>query len=434
MRWPSIFSRREATAAHEAPARGIKGATIRVRADPGKFRLTVDLQHEKEQHAAYNEAYETTVAGAIIDTETDDLFAQGWALIGENPDDVAAVREYLTAVNFETEAKKLATESKIYGFGIAEVGTVGSRHQLVAHSSFNIFPRTDDDGWLEKFIQIGNNDNLLTEWAPREVIALALRPNAATPGTGRSQLAQAYSSIVDYENIRKANTEMVLRVGYPTYDIEFTDTDGMVTADSLEGDLSDLAPGSILSTGLGAKINTLNTPVTQVQTYAETALQALAVAMQVPRSMAGIADNSEATARVTQAKYYNRIAAEQGILAQTMQAYYLDVFVLPDLGIKKGTVQIVFNNPDPDAQLKKAQLLQIITSLDPTDPEYLLSVEEQAELWGKHPKAGEYDQDKLLDTLKDAAMHHIAQLNGLEPAGGTATPPERPGPVEAPEQ
>lgn len=414
MKWPALFNRPVPTA-HEKPAKGIKGATIRVRlkSDTSSRKDTIDITKEAEAHKEFNEIYETTVAGSIIDTETDDLFAQGWAVIGEDPDAVAKVREYLTAVSFETEVKKLAVESKVYGFGIAEVGTVGNRHALVAHSSYNIFPVPDEDGWLDGFVQKGSNNTTLTTWGTHEVISLALRPNAATPGTGRSELAQAYTAIVDYENIRKANAEMILRMGYPTYDVEFTDTDGMAPADSLEGDLSDLAPGSVLSTALGAKINTLNQAgVTQVQTYAETALQAVAVAMQVPRSMAGLADNSEATAKVTQAKYYNRIAAEQNIIAQTMQSRYLDIYVLPDLGIPKGSVQLMFNNPDPDAQLKKAQLLQILTSLDPTDPEYLLSVEEQAELWGKHPKAGEYDQSKLMDSLKDAVMHHIAGITG----------------------
>ena len=412
MKWPALFTR-STPVAHERPARGIKGVTIRVKSETEARRNTIDVTKEAAVHKEFNDIYETTVAGAIIDTEVDDLFAQGWAVIGEDPDAVAKVREYLTAVGFETEVKKLAVESKVYGFGIAEVGVIGTRHALVAHSTYNIFPVPDEDGWLDGFIQKGNNDTVLTTWGKQEVISLALRPNAATPGTGRSELAQAYTAIVDYENIRKANTEMILRMGYPAYDVEFTDTDGMAPADSLEGDLSDLAPGSILSTALGAKINTLNqSGVTQVQTYAETALQAVAVAMQVPRSMAGLADNSEATAKVTQAKYYNRIAAEQNIIAQTMQARYLDIYVLPDLGIPKGTVQLMFNNPDPDAQLKKAQLLQIITSLDPTDPEYLLSVEEQAELWGKHPKAGEYDQSKLMDSLKESIMHHIAGITG----------------------
>ena len=408
MKWPSLFSRTPEPVAHEAPARGIKGATIRVEADRDKVRRPACMTAEREAHLAYNEAYETTIAGSILDTETDDIFAQGWAVIGENPNDVAAVREYLTAVDFEGEMRKMCTESKIYGFGIAEVGTQGARHRLVAHSSLNIYPRMDEDGWLDGFVQVGNMDRVLAEWRQAEVVVLALRPNAATPGTGRSELAQAYSSIVDYENIRRANAEMILRMGYPTYDVEFTDSDGVVPADSLEGDMADLAPGSILSSGLGSRITTLNSQgVTQVQTYAETALQSLAAVMQIPRAMAGLTDNSEATARVTLAKYYNRIAAEQGTLEQVMQSRYLDVYVLPDLGIKRGSVQLMFNNPDPDAQLKKAQLLQIITSLDPTDPEYLLDVEEQAELWGKHPKAGEYDQAKIIDTIKDNIMHHL---------------------------
>ena len=413
MKWPSVFKK---PTVYEAPAKGLKGATIRVsdkkRASPDRYLEKQEL----EQHNAFFEIYEATIAGSIIDTETDDLFAQGWAINGEDPDEVAKVREYLEAVGFESAVKQMATESKIFGFAIAEIGTLGTRHIMVPHTTLNIIPVHDENGWLDGFEQKGANNSTLAEWGVNQVISLALRPSATTPGLGRSQLAQAYASIINYEDIRKANVEMVLRMGYPTYDIEFSD-EGLAPMNALEGDVADFGPGSVVSTALGTKINTLNSQgVTQVQTYAEMALQAVAVAMQVPRSMVGLADNSEATAKVTQAKYFNRISAEQSIIAHKIQSDYIDRYVLPDLGIKRGAIQIFFNNPDPDAQLKKAQLLQILTALDPTDPEYLLSVEEQAELWGKHPKAGEYDEDKLQDMLMERVARHIADIQGGAPA------------------
>ena len=421
MKWPSFHKK---PSVYEAPAKGIKGATFRVR-DSNTTRASGDRYAEKQeldQHKSFMEIYEATIAGSIIDTEADDLFAQGWALNGEDPDEVAKVREYLEAVSFESAVKQMAVEAKIFGFGLAEVGTVGTRHVLVPHTSYNIVPIYDGDGWLDGFVQKGKQDTDLAEWRPNQVVTLALRPSATTPGIGRSQLAQAYSSIINYEDIRKANVEMVLRMGYPAYDVEFDD-DGLAPMNALEGEVADLGPGSVISTALGAKINTLNAQgVVQVQTYAEMALQAVAVAMQVPRSMVGLADNSEATAKVTQAKYFNRISAEQSLIAHTIQADYLEKYVLPDLGIKRGAVQLFFNNPDPEAQLKKAQLLQILTTLDPTDPEFLLSVEEMAEIWGKHPKTGEYDTDKMQDMLLERVARHIADIQGgpsEDPAGGT---------------
>ena len=414
MRWP--FSTRQSLpkTEYEAPAKGVKGATLRVST---KRQASMDrwaIMQELDQHRAFGEVYETTVAGSIIDTEADDLFAQGWAVQGEDPDEVARVRECLEAVDFETACKQMAVESKVYGFGVAEVGKLGARHVLVPHASLNIVPVHDGDGWLEGFRQMGSNGAVLTEWDRRQVITLALRPSASAPGIGRSELASAYSAIINYEDIRKANCEMVLRMGYPTYEVEFEDGPGNPGA--IEGEIADLAPGSAFATAMGAKINTLNTQgIAQVGTYAEMGLQGVAVAMQVPRSMVGLSDNSEATAKVTQGKYYNRISAEQKILAHIMQTDYIDRYVLADLGIPQGTVQIIFNNPDPDAQLKKAQLLQVITSLDPTDPEYLLSVEEQAEIWGKHPKAGEYDADKIKDALLERVAQHIAGIQA-EPA------------------
>ena len=408
--------------AYQPPASGVSGATIRVSSKADHYRQATWATEEMAQHREYCTLYEQTIAGAIINAETDDLFAQGWAVQGSDPDAVAKVREYLTAADFVQEVKKLAVESKIYGFGLAEVGKVGARHVLVAHTSYNIVPVMDPDGWLDGYRQLGTNDTVLAEWDRREVITLALRPSAATPGTGRSEIAQAYQALIDYENIRKANTEMIMRMGYPTYEVEFTNEDGIVPAEALEGQFADIDPGSVWASGLGSKLNTVNAQgVTQAAVYAETALQAVAVAMQVPRSMAGLADNSEATARVTTAKYYNKIASEQAIIAQVIQREYLDTYVLPDLGIPKGTIQIYFNNPDPDAQLKRAQLLQILTTLDPTDPEFLLDVEEMAELWGKHPRPGEYDESKLRDSIIEGVAAHIASITA--PAGSEPSIP-----------
>ena len=407
---------------YEPPAAGITGATIRYRSDRSFYNDYAAAAEEMGQHREFNRLYEATVAGSIIDSEVDDLFAQGWALQGDDDEEIAKVRDYLTHAGFVTEVKKMATESKVYGFGLAEVGKAGSRHVLVAHSTYNILPVMDEDGWLAGFRQIDKDARELASWTSREVVTLALRPNAATPGTGRSELAQAYESIIDYENIRKANTEMILRMGYPTYEVKFEGEDGLVPAEAMEGEVSDIAPGSIFASGLGAKLNTLNAQgVTQAAVYAETALQAVAVAMQVPRSMAGLADNSEATAKVTTAKYYNRVAAEQAIIAQVVQRDYLDTYVLPDLGIRAGSVQIYFNNPDPDAQVKRAQLLQILTSLDPTDPEFLLSAEEMAELWGKHPRAGEYDDNRIQDQIIERVAQHIASITA--PAGSEPSIP-----------
>ena len=153
MKWP--WPRKQTiTAEHEAPAKGIKGATIRLSADSDKYRKAVSIAQEVTQHEEFSNIYEQTVAGSIINTETDDLFAQGWALQGEDPDEVAKVREYLVATNFEIEVKKMAIEAKVYGFGIAEVGKFGNRYGLVAHSSYNIYPDYDADGWLDGFEQV----------------------------------------------------------------------------------------------------------------------------------------------------------------------------------------------------------------------------------------------------------------------------------------
>lgn len=414
MEWP--WSKRNTApvkADFEPPAKGLKGFTLRLESSRQRSAFDQATKTTLEVHKEYNRVYEGSIAGSVIDTEVDDIFAQGWSLLGEDDEDVGKVRDYLTAMGFESEVRKLAIESKVYGFGLAEVGTVGPRHKLVAHSSLNIVPKMDENGWLDTFDQMGAENQILAQWKPREVVTLALRPSAATPGTGYSELMHSYESIRDYEDIRKANCEMVMRMGYPSYNIEF-DSDGIAPSGFIEGEVADLSPGSILETGLGAKINTLNASgVTQVNAYAEMALQAISASMQVPRAMVGLSDNSEATAKVNLGKYYNRIAAEQGIIAQTMQSRYLDIYVLPDCGLKAGDVQIVFKNPDPEAQVKRADLIAKLCALDPTDPEFLLSVEEMAEIWGKHPRPGEYDGGEAKTILQERLSAHLREALGL---------------------
>ena len=78
MKWPPWT--REISTEHEAPAKGIKGATVRLKADDDKFRHSSEAMKETEQHRLWCDLYETTIAGSIINTEADDLFAQGWAL------------------------------------------------------------------------------------------------------------------------------------------------------------------------------------------------------------------------------------------------------------------------------------------------------------------------------------------------------------------
>lgn len=274
MRFP--WTRRPATE-YEPPAKGIKGGTVRLRSDRDRYRMTLDvLDRSKvlQAHQEYCRIYEGSIAGSVIDTEVDDIWAQGWGLLSDDPDAVGRVRDYLIRARFESETRKLCAESKVYGFGIAEVGTSGGRHVLVAHSSLNIIPRFDDSGWLDGYRQCTDTATA-ADWSVREVIGLALRPSASTPGIGLSELMHPYAAIIDYENIRQANAEMIMRAGYPMYNIEF-DGEAAPGAGLIEGNVADIGPGSVLETAIGAKLNTLNTQgITQVQAYAEMALQAV---------------------------------------------------------------------------------------------------------------------------------------------------------------
>ena len=68
---------------------------------------------------------------------------------------------------------------------------------------------------------------------------------------------------------------MIMRAGYPMYNVEF-DGDAAPGSQFLEGNVADIGPGSVIETALGTKLNALNVQgITQVQAYAEMALQAV---------------------------------------------------------------------------------------------------------------------------------------------------------------
>jgi len=386
-------------------------------ADDRQRTTSFQVRHKTLQaHWEWENAYATTVIGPLIDAQTNDLFAQGYNLIGdmEDGDDaIAEVQRYLDDMDLEPAMRAMAMETRKHGYGICEVAkTNDGRYKLVPVSSINLMPKRDDKGWLDGFEQIDpkNNDRVQASLSLDQCVHLSF--TSSIIDLGISQIARAWQPLKDYCDITKAAVNIIWRHGYPKYDMEITkDENGLTPADipqRIEGVTADLSPGSELTSGMGMAIKELDKGgVPQVQTYTDFALQQLAVSLGMPRSSLGLTDNSEATAKVTRSMYYNRIEAECGIIARAIQTQYLDTKVLPSLGLRSGDIKIQFNNADPEAQLSKVQYVQALAAIDPMDPYAISSKAEMASILGKHPKKGEYDDDgtdgfatKIMELIK----------------------------------
>lgn len=412
----SIFSRLIRKQNFEAPATGLKSVSIRASdAKRPDFATYTSVRNTINAHIQWENMYATTIAGTLVDAQTNDIFAQGYSLQGDEDSEISSVRDYLEEVDFEKNLRAAASEGRKHAFGVAEIGTTETgKYMPVALSSINMIPKYDDKGWLTGFDQVSldSTHKVLTNLPLNRCMCISLVPLAGD--IGLSQLARCYESIKRHENIADASADMIWSHGFPAYDIEFNPADSVTPAaipKGIEGVTADLAPGSELSTGMGTKINELNTGgIPQIENYGNWTLQEVAVHFGVPRAMLGLVDNSEATANVTSRMYYNRIASEQSYIEREVQHVFMNKYVLPSLGIKAESVKFKFNNPDPASMLDKANYVKTIMSLDPTDPYCLYDKSELAEMLGKHPKKGEYDEDPqqviddLVKHLQDAGI------------------------------
>jgi hypothetical protein len=386
----------------EPPAQGLKAITIRAERMRRGSSPIIDRRKTAQAHQEWAGLYASTIGGVVCDMQTMDLFAQGITWEGDDQDKIAEVRDYTSEVDLEETLATLATEARIHGYGVAEIAKDKlGRYRPVPLSSINLTPVYDAQGWLDGFVQTDSANEEIASLPLSKCLTIVL--TRVTNDVGLSQIARASEALKRHENISQASADIIWSHGYPAYDISITSPDGIPPADipqGLESVVADLAPGSNISTGM-ASISELNQGgVPQIQTYGDWALQEVAVHMGVPRTYVGLIDNSEATAKVAVRAYYNRIMLEQKRIEREVTRDYLNAFVFPDLNIPKGEIKFTFNHPDPASALDRADYVSRIMALDSADPYALFDKNELAEMLGKHPKEGEYDDQDTEETIR----------------------------------
>jgi hypothetical protein len=91
----------------------------------------------------------------------------------------------------------------------------------------------------------------------------------------------------------------------------------------------------------------------------------------------GMADGvTEASAIPVLSVYYDSISSEQFQIAMDYQRQLIDPILLFKYGAKAGESKLVFNNPNPQNQLNKANLIKTITTATPLAPFSIMGANE----------------------------------------------------------
>ncbi len=334
-------------------------------------------------------------AATGIDIKVQAMFTNGWKLVGDNPNLVDQVEDRLDEIDWEINAKMAARDGYVMYWGIHEVATTQDGGWRLVTRSSKDFTREDDIfGNPEKYVQkIAGKPGMLV---PLKVIelpvdkAITITPIPTADGTGVSLFERAARQIDWHDMIAQASADSIWRHGYPKWNISLQDANGgQVPADiiaSMEGVTTDLNPKSeFIMNALSKIVEVDRGALTQVQDYGMWALQELAASLGIPESFFGLGQRSQqASSETALMAFYDAIATDQFTVASQYQDQLIDDRILPELGAKAGDVTLVFNNPNPSNDLKKAQSLQAIIGINPMNPEWLLSQEEQLAYLGIH--------------------------------------------------
>lgn len=339
-------------------------------------------------------------AATGIDIKVQAMFTNGWKLVGDDPNIIDAVEDRLDELDWENNAKMAVRDGYLMYWGIHEIAqTQDGGWRLVTRSSKDFMREDDEFGNTQRFIQkvMGS----MGQFAPVKTIelpadkAIAIMPIPTADGQGVSLIERAWSQIEWHDKISQASADSIWRHGYPKWNIQLQDASGgQVPADviaQMEGVTTDVNPRSEFVMNALSKIAEVDRgALTQVQDYGMWALQELAAALGIPESFFGLGQRSQQASSETAMKaFYDAVATDQFTIASQYQDQLIDNLIIPELAAefpdtKAGDVALVFNNPNPDNDLKKAQSLKAITDINPMNPQWLLSQEEQLAYLGIH--------------------------------------------------
>lgn len=326
----------------------------------------------------YNLRQRNGVAANIIDAYEHGIWTNGWKVeASEGMEDLAErVTERLQKIHAESALRTMTNDGLAFEYGVAEKAYsqdifTDPRLLLVPRSSHKFILITNRQGTLVAARQFGDDGKVRAELPVEKAVILC--PLGASEGFGRSLLAQAYEPLIWWDKVNRSSADSIYRHGYPVWDVQVAGPDGkLAPLDVMTGAEQvtvDLNPNSELITNAMSKIAELNSGgVPLVDKYGEWALQQICAVTAIPAEYFGLGGGE--TGLLAEFKlriFYDRITSIQHNLEPQIDDQLIDPIALEEGGAP-GDCHFVFNNPNPENDLKKAQFCQMLLQINPLDP------------------------------------------------------------------
>jgi hypothetical protein len=316
------------------------------------------------------------------------IYTNGWKIAGDDKDLNAQVKHRLDEIDWERHAKMATRDGYLCRWGIHEVAPLdGGGWGLVTRPSKDFLAVEDQFGNVDEYLQFvkreghGLNEPIHLPASK----AIQITPIPTSDGSGVSLIERAMRQVDWYYMISQSSADSIWRHGYPNWQVNLSEEGGkQVPVDiisGMEGVLTDKKPTSELVMNAASHVVELDKAgVPQVETYGNWTFSQLAAAMGVPELFFGQGHRStEATATIQLMAFYDQVSTDALCIAGDYQRALLDPYILPELGAQKGQARLVFNNPNPQNALQKAQYCAQAVAIFPMDP-VMTKQQVQAEL------------------------------------------------------
>jgi hypothetical protein len=299
------------------------------------------------------------------------VWANGYALEGEEGAPAEAVQLFLDSQSVEVLGHRMIVDALVVGRGIAEIVWNRARNQVVGlqyRPAETFRPLKDARGNVVRWRQTVKRDNetvnVLLE--PDQVFVLELDMHL---------IRRAYQDIIADAAIADATVVSIQRHGYSRYHVQVGLPGERVPRDTLQDlgkEFEDLKPNMEWVTTKDVSITNIDqSGVHQAQPYSNWAAQRLAAALGVPEEMLGLGRGStEATANVRLDTFKQKIGSIQRRFSSQLNRQVVD-----RLTQRPGSVWFKFNEASIDALLRKAEVVAKLFQANQADPYAIITPE-----------------------------------------------------------
>lgn len=329
------------------------------------------------------------VVAQCIDVHALYALMNGYHVEGEDENDVALIEEVLEKIDFLDLVEQAIIDALVEGDAFQEVvptrggfpvGAVAPRDA----SEFTI--QYDDYGNVLSYTQtvdLGAGRKQVIKLDPDQIIHITLHQSGGSV-YGDSLIGRCRDDIYRDAQVMQGTTQAIMRHGFPKFHISVAGTDDgtgrkiapprPVMQQTVEQFRNISAKNEFVTTDQ-LDIKELDSGgVSNLSDYNEVSLKRLAAAMGVPSDVLGIKEGSSLSGGSASSKridtFYKKIAAFQRKVAMQYNELLVDRILGPD---KEDSVRIVFNQIEGDDMAIKAQAVQTLMKIDPTNPEFLIT-------------------------------------------------------------